>query len=107
MVLERNILAKRNSFLQYTIGRKVSTSVVKLLSFFLDLAKAFDCVPHEKLLVKLDFYGIRSQMHPWIKVILSNHTQNVPVNGTLPSPRPVVSRIPQDSVLVLCNFFCL
>ena len=65
----------------------------------LDFAKAFDSVPHERSLVKLDFYGIRGQMHRWSKAFLSNRTQNVSVYGILSSPRPVISGIPQCSVL--------
>ena len=72
-----------------------SQTVVVLLDF----VKAFDSVPHERLLVKLDFYGIRGQMHRWIKAFLSNRTQNVSVSGILSSP--VVSGVPQGSVLFL------
>ena len=32
----------------------------------LDFSKAIESVPHERLLVKLDFYGIRGQMYKWI-----------------------------------------
>ena len=35
----------------------------------MDFAKAFDKVPHRRLLHKLDFYGIRGSTHKWIKVI--------------------------------------
>ena len=64
----------------------------------LDLSKAFDSVPHERLLVKLHFYGIRGKMLKWIKAFLSNRTQNVSVNVILSSSRPVVSGVPQGSL---------
>ena len=68
----------------------------------LDFSKAFDSVPHERLLAKLDFYGIRGKMLSWIKAFLSNRTQNVSVSGVLSSSRPVVSGVPQG-----CCSFCL
>lgn len=40
----------------------------------LDFSKAFDSVPHERLLVKLDFYGIRGHMLKWIEAFLSYRT---------------------------------
>ena len=32
----------------------------------MDFAKAFDKVPHKRLLYKLDFYAIRGSIHKWI-----------------------------------------
>jgi hypothetical protein len=42
-----------------------------------DLAKAFDCVKHELLLMKLKFYGIRCIAGQWFKSYLNNRRQKV------------------------------
>ena len=41
----------------------------------LDFSKAFDTVPHDKLLHKLKHYGIRGNVHDWISVFLK-HVEN-------------------------------
>ena len=98
MVLERNFLARHSLCLQYTTGRKSCTAIFSLRHqtgvILLDFSKAFDSVPYKRLLVKLDFYGIRGKMLSRIKAFLSNHTQNVSVNGVLSS-----SGVLQGSVL--------
>ena len=43
----------------------------------LDFSKAFDKVPHSRLCMKLDYYGIRSSTLHWIKYFLSGRTQQV------------------------------
>ena len=65
----------------------------------LDFSKAFDSVPHQRLLMKLDYYGIRGNMLMWIKAFLSNHSQSVSVNGIQSSSKPVLSGVLQGSVL--------
>ena len=65
----------------------------------LDFSKAFDSVPHQRLLLKLDYYGICGKTAAWIKAFLSNRSQVVSVNGSHSSSRPVPSGVPQGSVL--------
>ena len=65
----------------------------------LDFSKAFDRVPHRRLLGKLNHYGIRGQTHEWIKSFLSGRTQQVIVDGATSEKAPVVSDVPQGTVL--------
>ena len=44
------------------------------------LSKAFDVVPHHRLLMKLYMYGITGKTHRWMKDFLGNRTQEVVVN---------------------------
>ena len=64
----------------------------------LDFSKAFDRVPHERLLAKLQHYGVRGSTHRWIRSFLTERSQRVVVDGAF-SPAPVVSGVPQGSVL--------
>ena len=70
----------------------------------LDFSKAFDSVPHERLVVKLDFHGIRGKVLNWIRAFLTNRKQKVSVNGVLSLSRHVVSGVTQGSVLGLVLF---
>ena len=64
-----------------------------------DFRKAFNKVAHEKLLLKLHFYGIRGNILNWIKDFLDNRTQSVILNGTNSDNVAVSSGVPQGSVL--------
>ena len=67
---------------------------------YLDFCKAFDKVPHKRLLKKLLEYGIRGNIHTWVKdFFLTNRTQQVKVNGSFSELVKVTSGVPQDSVL--------
>ena len=65
----------------------------------LDFSKAFDTVPHERLLGKLDFYGINGPIHAWIRAFLKTREQTVVVNGSRSRPESVDSGVPQGTVL--------
>ena len=64
----------------------------------MDFAKAFDKVPHRRLLHKLD-YGIRGSTHKWINSWLSGRTEQVVLDGQASDPVPVLSGVPQGSVI--------
>ena len=65
----------------------------------MDFAKAFDKVPHRRLLYKLHYYGIRGSTHQWIASWLSERFQKVVLDGQASDPVPVLSGVPQGSVL--------
>ena len=66
---------------------------------YLDFRKAFDSVPHKRLLLKLQSYGIKGNLLEWIKNFLTGRTQKVCINGILSTGADVLSGIPQGSIL--------
>ena len=66
---------------------------------YLDFSKAFDTVPHQRLLNKLKANGIQNNLLKWIESFLSNRTQRVRVNASYSDYVPVTSGIPQGSIL--------
>ena len=66
---------------------------------YLDFRKAFDKVPHQRLLNKLKGYGILGKILNWITAFLSDRVQKVVINGSSSSFVNVTSGIPQGSVL--------
>ena len=65
----------------------------------LDFSKAFDTVPHDKLLYKLKHYGIKGNILGWISVFLKRRVQRVVVNGKSSEWIHVDSGVPQGTVL--------
>ena len=67
--------------------------------FFLDFAKAFDLVPHERLLLKLDHIGVRGvdDQIRWIRAFLTDQQQSVVCNGCPSACTKVTSAVPRGS----------
>ena len=65
----------------------------------MDFSKAFDSVPHNRLLLKLDHYGVRNKTHRWIANFLQHRKQRVVVGGEHSAWTDVLSGVPQGTVL--------
>ena len=68
-------------------------------AIYCDFMKAFDKVPHRRLVYKTGKYGIKGNVLGWISSFLSNRTQCVVLNGCKSESAEVTSGIPQGSVL--------
>ncbi|CAB4031739.1 Hypothetical predicted protein, partial [Paramuricea clavata] len=66
---------------------------------YLDFAKAFDKVSHKLLLIKLHKFGIRGDLLSWFENYLSGRYQRVTVLGETSGTLPVLSGVPQGSIL--------
>ena len=72
----------------------------------LDFSKAFDTVPHERLLHKLELYGIDGDLHSWIRSFLTSRSQSVVIDGCHSQEDRVLSGVPQGTVLGPLLFLC-
>jgi hypothetical protein len=68
-------------------------------AIYMDFQKAFDSVPHRRLMSKVNALGIRGKVHRWLEDFLARRTQRVVVNGVASEEAPVISGIPQGSVV--------
>ena len=110
-LIENNLLSKKQ--FGFVSGRSTVTQLLNYLdkcaeivanggvvdSIYFDFSKAFDTVPHQRLSVKIRAYGIQGNSLSWIEAFLSGREQRVRVNGELSASKPVISGIPQGSVL--------
>lgn len=66
---------------------------------YVDFSKAFDRVPHGRLVNKLSAYGIAGNLLAWIRDFLIERTMTVRVNESESDPLMCSSGVPQGSVL--------
>lgn len=97
----------------FTRGRSVVTNLLTCLNdwtnsvdsgssvdvVYLDFSSAFDRVPKQRLLSKLEHVGIRGRLLLWVSAFLSSRQFSVRVGSAISNRRPVLSGVPQGSVL--------
>ena len=98
VIVERLFLAVPRGCLRFVIVVFPDHTHLLFL-IIMDFAKAFDKITHRRLLHKLEYYGIRGSTHKWINSWLSGCTQQIVLDGQASDPVPVLSSVPQGSVL--------
>ena len=93
----RSTVTQLLNYLDKCIQNTVDGHVVDAI--YLDFAKAFDTVPHRRLIGKMEAYGISGALLEWVKDYLHGRTQTVLVNGEKSYTTPVISGIPQGTCL--------
>lgn len=97
----------------YRKGRSTTTAMVNLIEGIFeardngqaaeltlcDLSKAFDSIPHEELLRKMEYYGIRGNANKMMVTYLKNRKQVVYWNGKYSTEEKVKCGVPQGSIL--------
>jgi hypothetical protein len=110
--LQKNNLITKNQH-GFVPGRSTITQLLECLdiwtsildeggtvdAIYMDYQKAFDSVPHQRLLAKISSLGIRGNVRNWIQSFLSGRRQKVVVGGAQSKEADVTSGIPQGSVL--------
>ena len=65
----------------------------------MDLSKAFDCLPHDLLLLKLQTYGLANSALDLLKFYLYQRKQCIKVNNICSSFETIYKGVPQGSIL--------
>ena len=70
-----------------------------IVALLTDLSKAFDCIPHDLIIGKLEAYGFHIDALKLIHNYLSNRKQRVKVNDTYSLWKDIFYGVPQGSIL--------
>jgi hypothetical protein len=74
-------------------------NTARLDAIIIDFAKAFDLVPHDRLLTKTAASGMELRVVVWKREFLLGHMQRIRVGGQLSEEVGVTSGVPQGSIL--------
>jgi len=87
--------------INFSINRIIENLEKKnhVIGIFIDLSKAFDTIDHEKLLIKLEHYGVRGHCFDILHSYLCNRTQFTDFNGVHSNHNAIKYGVPQGSVL--------
>jgi hypothetical protein len=99
---QHGFLAKKSTITQLilSVNRTLAIDSGKLIDVaFLDFARAFDSVSHQKRIVILDRIGLRGNILSWIHSYLSQRSQKVLIGNSLSTEVDVVSSTPQGICL--------
>jgi hypothetical protein len=110
-LLENNLI--RESQHGFMPGKSCASNLVEFMDFvteavdkgqavdifYLDFSKAFDKVPHKRLLEKMKAKGVEAGVVKWIESWLADRTQRVCIHGEKSEDSPVDSGVPQGTVL--------
>ena len=88
-----------NNLKSYDKGKQIDMAI-------LDFSKAFDTVPHTKLLHKLDQYGITGPAHRWLTNLLKKRKMRVTLEAESSQQVTIDSGAPQGTVLGPILFLC-